>query len=193
MAPTRIGRGALEHDNDLPLQYSAVRAPLSAPPRWACAMSSALRFQRWSVHDRLAIDDVAASLRAAGGAGVVALDRIELLKLPDDPTDLERARALRQHRQLRTAAFSPVRRLFHDPAWDLILGLFIAHEEGVPVTIGEAAMLAGLKADAGERWVRALQEEGLVKDWPSEDATAVRSIGLTSQAVAMMVGFLADT
>lgn len=156
-------------------------------------MNGTLRLQHWSVRDRRAIEDLAATLRSTGGSGVIPPERLDAIALPAEPTELARARTLLRHRRLRAAAFDSVQTLFRDPAWDILLGLFIAQEEGQPQTIADAAALSDLSDQAAGRWVRALEQAGLVDCRSAEAAPVPQSIGLTDGAVDMMLSFLAET
>jgi DNA-binding IclR family transcriptional regulator len=52
--------------------------------------------------------------------------------------------------------------LFCDPAWDLLLLLFVAQEEGRPVTVSRLCSEAPVAASTAHRWILALLERGLV-------------------------------
>ena len=108
------------------------------------------------------------------------------------PSELDRARALLRQQQIRSAAFAPVRMLFQDPAWDILLGLFIAYEEGTPLTIDAVRTATGLSDVAIRRWMLALEHSGLITCWPNDATLGHRSIGLTDQALTMMLHFLQE-
>ncbi|KQN28846.1 MULTISPECIES: hypothetical protein [unclassified Sphingomonas] len=108
------------------------------------------------------------------------------------PTELDRARALIRQRDARSAAFAPVRLLFQDPAWDILLGLFVAYEKGTPLTIDAVSTASGLSDVAIRRWLLALEHRGLITSWPHDADLAARSLGLTDAALTMMLQFLQD-
>ena len=108
------------------------------------------------------------------------------------PTELDRARALLRQQRTRAAAFTPVRGLFQDPAWDILLGLFVAYEEGAPLTIDAVRITTGLSDVAIRRWMLALEHSGLITCWPQDAAMEKRSIGLSDHALTMMLRFLQD-
>ena len=111
---------------------------------------------------------------------------------PTTPTELDRARALMHQQQARSAAFAPVRALFHDPAWDILLGLFIAYEEGTPVTIDGVRATTGLSEVAVRRWLLTLEHRGLVTGSPQTATLSQRSLGLTDEALTRMLQFLRE-
>ncbi|MBD8547164.1 hypothetical protein [Sphingomonas sp. CFBP 8760] len=59
--------------------------------------------------------------------------------------------------------------LLTDPAWDILLWVFIETEHGRRVTSLEAAVAAGVTNDIGLRWISALRKAGLVMPWWADD------------------------
>ena len=59
--------------------------------------------------------------------------------------------------------------LLTDPAWDILLWVFIETEHGRRVTSTEASAAAGVTGDIGLRWISALRKAGLVMPWSAED------------------------
>jgi hypothetical protein len=64
-------------------------------------------------------------------------------------------------RRKRTAIFGNPD-LFGEPAWDILLDLFIAHGEGKPVSVSSACIGSAAPATTGLRWLGVLADEGLV-------------------------------
>ena len=52
--------------------------------------------------------------------------------------------------------------LFGEPAWDILLDLFIAQGEGKPVSVSSACIGSASPATTGLRWLGVLADEGLV-------------------------------
>jgi hypothetical protein len=125
----------------------------------------------------------------AAGAGTAGPDQD---RDTASPTELDRARALLRQRDARAAAFAPIRVLFQDPAWDILLGLFVAYEEGTPLTIDAVRTATGLSEMAIRRWMLALEHSGLITCWPRDATLAQRSLGLTDHALTMMLQFLQE-
>jgi|GEM_PF-2838253 len=70
------------------------------------------------------------------------------------------AKRLRDERAWRASCFGRLQ--FFEPAWDLMLHLFIAAESGETVKVGDACRLVSMGRAAGLRWIGALEAGGLV-------------------------------
>jgi hypothetical protein len=70
----------------------------------------------------------------------------------------------------RRKAFVPAE-LLTDPAWDILLWVFIETEHGRRVRSTEAAVAAGVTTDIALRWISALRIAGLVVPWWADDDT----------------------
>jgi hypothetical protein len=80
-------------------------------------------------------------------------------------------RPARNHLALARQAYAQRRRretifgnpdLFGEPAWDILLDLFIAQGEGKPVSVSSACIGSAAPATTGLRWLGVLADEGLV-------------------------------
>ena len=88
-----------------------------------------------------------------------------------DP-DLPRlTRSARSHLALARKAYALRRKraaifgnpdLFGEPAWDILLDLFVAQGEGKPVSVSSACIGSASPATTGLRWLGVLADEGLV-------------------------------
>jgi len=76
------------------------------------------------------------------------------------------ARSSMQHRQARTRFFANA--MLGEPAWDLLLVLYVAEGTGECVTVNAAAERAGLAATSAKRWIEYLEKEHLVLRRPHE-------------------------
>jgi hypothetical protein len=81
------------------------------------------------------------------------------------------ARSARNHLALARKAYALRRKraaifgnpdLFGEPAWDILLDLFIAQGEGKPVSVSSACIGSAAPATTGLRWLGVLADEGLV-------------------------------
>lgn len=84
--------------------------------------------------------------------------------LAGDTVSLEcgpRARAEIQARAARAQFFKAS--LFSDPAWDILLELFAAQQEGRRVSISAAGLTADIPLTTALRWIAALEREELVE------------------------------
>lgn len=52
--------------------------------------------------------------------------------------------------------------LFGEPAWDILLDLYIAHADGKPVSVSSACIGSASPPTTGLRWLGVLADEGLV-------------------------------
>ena len=141
----------------------------------------ALRLMRWTEQGRMALE----TLVRAGSA------RIDL---PEMPSELERARALIDRRRLRAEIFGDGATLFYDPVWDMLLELFVAHEEGAGLTVSALCNGSSMPATVRRRWIMAMEQRELVTCWPVDEHRSSdpddRHVGLTGPAVNMLLRYL---
>lgn len=79
--------------------------------------------------------------------------------------------------------------LFGEPAWDILLDLFIAQGEGKTVSVSSACIGSAAPATTGLRWLGVLADEGLVvRENDSEDHRRVM-VRLTATGQAAMERF----
>lgn len=87
---------------------------------------------------------------------------------PERPTEHEdlvkRARTIFEARQLRSRHFSPS--IFGEPAWDVLLVLYIADASDARQTIGKLASWIRVPPSTVLRWVGYLEKERLVERQP---------------------------
>lgn len=95
------------------------------------------------------------------------------------------AYALRRKR----AAFFGNPELFGEPAWDILLDLYIAYAQAKPVSVSSACIGSAAPATTGLRWLGVLAEEGLVaRENDPEDNRRVL-VRLTPKGIAAMERF----
>ena len=70
------------------------------------------------------------------------------------------ARQLLQQRHERNGALGGD--LFGDPAWELLLHLFAASEEGEPLLVADLCSHSSVSPASGLRWIKALESEGKI-------------------------------
>ncbi|MEO0031140.1 MAG: hypothetical protein RIS94_898 [Pseudomonadota bacterium] len=131
---------------------------------------------------RTLLADIACPSAAAQGAGAgrAAIASAELV--------LGTARRLYRDRRQRADVFKAT--LFSEPAWDMLLDLFIAGREGRQVSITSACIGADVPVATGLRWLQQLEREGLVER-SSDPCDARRTwIRLTAQADRSMIRYL---
>lgn len=92
---------------------------------------------------------------------------------PPKPTKTAlRAWAKSEYRRRRARADLFGGRMLHEPAWDILLDLFIAHLDGTTVRVNSACIAACVPATTGLRWLDHLTKQGLIARMPDDDARA---------------------
>lgn len=81
--------------------------------------------------------------------------------------------------------------LFADPAWDILLDLYVAHASKQRISISAACIASGVPSTTGLRWIGRLEELALVHraDDPSDRRRAY--IALTPVAVSKVEQWIA--
>lgn len=116
----------------------------------------------------------------------------------DQPAMLRAPRNAHNHLALARKAYSLRRKrqaifgnpdLFGEPAWDILLDLFIAAGEGKPVSVSSACIGSAAPATTGLRWLGVLADEGLIlREADAEDHRRVL-VRLTPVGQAAMERF----
>ncbi|MEP7222093.1 MAG: MarR family winged helix-turn-helix transcriptional regulator [Novosphingobium sp.] len=140
---------------------------------------------------------IAARLNAGSGAPPVAgevglmrsLGMHSLEAIPSDETNwADLARAQYRDRRLRGQLFEDAA-LFGEPAWDLLLDLFIAARERKQVPVTSACIGAAVPTTTALRWLTVLEAQGLViRENDASDARRV-FVRLSSDAYARMTEY----
>lgn len=113
---------------------------------------------------------------------------------PDDSAPLQRsALAMARHaywlRRQRTQIFGSGD-LFGEPAWDILLDLYIAHAEGKPVSVSSACIGSASPATTGLRWLSVLADHDLIaREADRQDQRRIM-VTLTRRGIAAMERFL---
>lgn len=91
--------------------------------------------------------------------------------IPDQPASARPARPGNSHLALARKTYALRRKraaifgnpdLFGEPAWDILLDLYIAQGEGKQVSVSSACIGSAAPATTGLRWLSVLAEQGLV-------------------------------
>lgn len=102
---------------------------------------------------------------------------------------LLRARKVLQARRLRAQHFSPV--MFAEPAWDMLLFLYVCDFSEGRQTIGQLADLVETPLTTVLRWVAYLEKEHLVKRKDHPTDRRIVFVEMTDKGRKAMEGFLA--
>lgn len=129
---------------------------------------------------------ISAELEALVGNKAALPETPDEQAVPESHADL--ARATYQARRLRSQFFAGPD-LFGEPAWDILLDLFINASEGKPVPVTSACIGAAVPTTTALRWLSILETRGLVeREADGSDARRV-FVRLTPKARASMTAY----
>jgi hypothetical protein len=80
--------------------------------------------------------------------------------------------------------------LFGEPAWDILLDLYIAQAEGKPVSVSSACIGSASPPTTGLRWLAVLTEQGLIARTADQQDHRRIMVRLTARGMAAMEQFL---
>jgi len=83
------------------------------------------------------------------------------------------------------------RALFADPAWDILLDLFIREAQGEPVSVKSASVGSNVAPSTALRWLKVLESEGLIISRDDSEDRRCRLVTLTSDGRRIMTDCLA--
>lgn len=129
------------------------------------------------------LDDirVTCGCNAFGGACAVDSRRTE--------TALEAAKRALHDRRLRTS-FLGLKEIFGEPAWDLLLDLFIRQAEYDASTCESALTTSNLHLTTLIRWLKVLEHNGLIKSRPDPADSGRIHVNLTPAGYEGMLRYL---
>lgn len=93
-------------------------------------------------------------------------------------------------RQARYEHFCPA--MFREPAWDLLLALYVIGGESGAVTLAILARDAGIPTSTALRWVDYLAERGLVERQRSDQDRRASALSLSSQGRTSIEAYFSD-
>lgn len=149
-------------------------------------MSADTRLLRWPERDREDYERFAAAIDRVRAAAAQARGEIvaPMPTGPEEPEDVERARAILAHRRRRDSAAGAQAELFGEPGWDILLILFIAFEEERVTDAAEIARACGVRLPILSRWVRVLEQRGLIRA-SRVDEDGKEALALTDEGLAL--------
>jgi len=165
-------------------------------------MTADIRLLRWHERDREDYERLAAAI--ARVRAVAARTRGEMVATvptgPEEPSDADRARALLAQRRRRDRRAGPLADMFGEPGWDLLLMLFIAYEDGEPVSAGALVAALGLRPAVIDRWLKLLADRGLLQATAADAQGASAAgrfegaqLGLTHTGIALVLNCIGGT
>ena len=75
---------------------------------------------------------------------------------------------------------------FGEPAWDILLDLFIHHQQGKSVSVTSACLASAAPPTTGLRWLGVLEQAGFVARAPDPDDRRVTLVGLTENGLNVL-------
>lgn len=100
------------------------------------------------------------------------------------------AESLYRHRR-RRGRYLPDH-IFAEPAWDILLDLYINGVRGRPVSITSACIAGDIPATTGLRWLGVLEQEKLIEREVSKTDARVTLVQLTAAARRQLREFFAE-
>lgn len=89
-------------------------------------------------------------------------------------------------RRKRVQALAEVADLFHDPAWDILLDLFIAAKERSAISVSSACIASSVPSTTGLRMVNLLEQRGAVEIRADPFDARRRYVALTAATEAQI-------
>lgn len=119
------------------------------------------------------------------------------LLIPGPPTisppklsSRQAAQAIFSGRRLRTSYFPPS--LFAEPAWDLLLALFIADQPDDTQSVTHLSEQIGSPLTSSLRWLRYLEDVGFIERTKSQSDRRKIFIALSEKGRNAMIHYLSD-
>lgn len=108
---------------------------------------------------------------------------------PDHPKLVAEARRVYRRRRLRQAVFADPT-LFGEPAWDILLDIFVADAEKRRLSVTDACIGSAVPSTTALRWIVSLEAKGLLtRENDPRDARRVW-LHLTAEGRAKMIRYL---
>lgn len=122
--------------------------------------------------------------------------RLISLLLGDQPRErrldlVQLAKAVLKDRRRRAELFNPS--IFGEPAWEILLTLFVADQDGPRLTIGRLAQFADTKLTTTLRWLDYLEDQGLVSREAHPNDARTCFVTLTDKARSALRLYLSET
>jgi DNA-binding MarR family transcriptional regulator len=113
------------------------------------------------------------------------LDKQLFAPTPELLTPLERAKRHYRNRRKRDAVFENTN-LFGEPAWDMLVDLFIAGEEGNLISVSSLCIASAVPDTTALRWIAILEREKLITRKPDPNDQRRIFLSLTDIAKKYM-------
>lgn len=104
---------------------------------------------------------------------------------------VRRAQKILASRRARLS-FLP-REVFGEPAWDMLLDLFISSHEDRPISVSSACIASGVPATTALRWLSMMEEHGLIERTSDHADRRRVYVAITDSACKAMYEWLLRT
>lgn len=104
---------------------------------------------------------------------------------------LDEANQIYQSRRARDQSF-PHPQIFGEPAWDILLDLYIRQARGETVSVKSATIGSAASASTALRWLKVLEEEGLISSHGDASDSRRRLVSLTPEGFERMTRHLTE-
>lgn len=94
------------------------------------------------------------------------------------------ATSMYRSRRRREGYFDPA--LFGEPAWDMLLDLFVNKVRGARVSTTSLCLAANVPQATGLRWVAQLEEHGLTRRFSAPDDARLKLVEITPKGYRLM-------
>ncbi|HEU4651418.1 MAG TPA: MarR family transcriptional regulator [Croceibacterium sp.] len=136
--------------------------------------------------EELAVEDEDSEERTPKVLG--SIDALEVERNADRLAEI----AAREYRARRSRERYFDRRLFGEPAWDILIDLFIQQSSGKTVSVTSAAIASQVPVTTALRHLAALQKAGLVERMRSAADARVKLLRLTKEGYVRIGSWLMD-
>ncbi|HEY0114575.1 MAG TPA: MarR family transcriptional regulator [Allosphingosinicella sp.] len=107
---------------------------------------------------------------------------------PGGVLPLAMARRLQRQGEIRAEHFPQA--MFRAPAWEMLLAIYIAGENGQAMGVGDACAACGVSRSQGARLITHLENEGLIVRQASPDQPQRRRIHITEEGRLRVTSYL---
>ena len=80
----------------------------------------------------------------------------------------------------------------NEPAWDMMLDLFVLRHQGKQVTVSGACLASNGPATTALRYLQWLEEQDFIQKWASHTDKRVQMVELTDKGMGLMSSYLAS-
>ncbi len=112
------------------------------------------------------------------------------VRRPDNLSLADEVKQMIAFRRRREMIFGD--ELFADPAWDMLLDLFLAAEKGIPICVSSLCVASACPQTTALRWIKVMEDQGLIFRLPDPLDKRRQLVELTSDATAKLSELLRD-